>query len=283
VRTVGLEPTHLAVLEPKSSASTNFARLARVGAYHAAVSGHTLNLSSPRSVIWLLVAACGGPSTSRPSGPDPNQATAPQKAPEAKVSPTEPAKAPAEAPAKLAVIRDDVPLPLTKILGQPVADVQALLGEHLGKGMARDSCVRLVPDRTFFACKYALQSYADKTDNFRAVQVAFEDGVATEVAFDGWKHATGPFDPQALLTAVGLTLPEPGAESTPDANVRLWAWFNHIARLVIAGKQYRVELSVINDEWSRSRVEIVLNHPLTPEQKAKILPPGNKKDPAKAP
>lgn len=281
VRTVGLEPTHLAVLEPKSSASTNFARLARVGAYHAAVSGHTHNLSLLRSVIWLLVVACGGA---------PSQATAPQNAPEAKAPPApakaaEPAKPP---PAKLAVLRDDVPLPLKKILGRSVADVQALLGEPLGKGMVRDSCVRFVPDRTFFGCKYALQRYADKTDNFKAVQVAFEEGVATEVAFDGWKHATGLFDPQALLTAIGLTLPEPGVESTPKPNVRLWRWFNHIARLVIDGKQYRVDLSVVDDEWSRSRVEIYLNDSLTPEQAAKIQQPaGNEPapgdEPAKAP
>lgn len=247
------------------------------------MSGHTLNLSSPRSVIWLLVVACGGPSP-RPSGPDLTKASTPQKAPEAKATPTptkpaEPAKAP---PVKLAELRDDVPLPLKKILGQPVADVQALLGEHQGKGMARGTCVRFVPDRTFFACKYALQRYADKTDNFKAVQVGFEDGVATEVAFDGWKHATGPFDPQALLTAVGLTLPEPGEESTPDPNVRVWKWFNHIARLVIDKKQYRVELSVVEDEWSRSRVEILLNDPLTPEQTAKIQQPAPGTDPAPA-
>ena len=105
----------------------------------------------------------------------------------------------------------------------------------------------------------------------------FEDGVAAAIAFDGWKHATGPFDPQALLTAIGLTLPVPGDESSPDANVRLWKWFNQQARLKIAGKQYRVDVSVIDDQWARSRVEVTLNEPLTPEQKAKIVLPANAK------
>jgi hypothetical protein len=225
-------------------------------------------------VIWLLIAACGGA---------PSQATSagktPEKAPEAPAKAAmDPAKAPTKAatstPEKLAETRDDVPLPLGKFLGQPVADVQAQLGEHLGKGMARKSCVRFVPERTFLSCEYALQRYADKTGNFTAIQVAYEDGAASAIAYDGWKHAAGPFDAQALLSAIGLTLPGPGELTTPQPNVKLWRWFNQRARLLIHGKQYRVELSVIDDDWARSRVEVILNDPLTPAQKAKILQPG---------
>jgi hypothetical protein len=46
------------------------------------------------------------------------------------------------------------------------------------------------------------------------------------------------------------------------------AWFNSQARLLIAGKQHRVEVSIIDDDWARSRVEVMLNDPLTPEQQA---------------
>jgi len=245
------------------------------------VSVHTPNPSRLRGVIWLLITACGGaPNQAASSGKAPGKA--PEKAPEtpAKATPAEPAKTPTKAPTntpeKLAETRDDVPLPLTKFLGQPVADVQAQLGEHLGKGMAKKSCVRFVPERKFFGCEYALQRYADKTGNFTSIQMAYENGVATAIAYDGWKHATGPFDAQALLSAVGLSLPEPGDLTTPQPNVKLWRWFNQKARLRIHGKQYRVEVSVIDDDWARSRVEVLVNDPLTPEQTAKILQPGGR-------
>ena len=239
------------------------------------MSVHTPNPSRLRGVIWLLITACGGAPNQAPSSGKP-----PEKAPEAPATatPADPVKAPTNAPTnapeKLAETRDDVPLPLTKLLGQPVADVQAQLGEHTGKGMAKKSCVRFVPERKFFGCEYALQRYVDKTGNFTSIQVAYEDGVATAIAYDGWKHATGPFDAQALLSAIGLTLPEPGELTTPQPNVKLWRWFNQRARLRIHGKQHRVEVSVINDDWARSRVEVILNDPLTPEQTAKILQPG---------
>jgi hypothetical protein len=237
------------------------------------VLAHTPKLSPARGGIWLLLAACGGspdpaPAKSEPAlQPAPPTVDAPAKAP---------AQAPAKAAAKLAEARDDVPLAPTKILGQPVADVQAQLGEHLTKGMMKNSCIRFVPERTFFTCKYALQRYKDKTGNFEALQIGYEDGKAVSVAYDGWKHATGPFTPEAMLAAVGLTLPEPGVESSPAPNVRLWSWFNNRARLVLGGKQYRVEVSVIDGEWARSRVEVILNDPLTSEQKAVIIPVGPK-------
>lgn len=241
-------------------------------AYHAAVSGHTQKLRRLCGVICLLVA-CGGSPTREPAKRGP----APQAGPPPATDPVEsaPSKTEASKPRQaMAQVRDDVPLPLAALLGKSVADVQAQLGEHLGKGMMRQHCVRYVPERTFFKCKYALQQYADKTGNFTLVQVIYEDGVATAVAFDGWKHATGPFAPEAALANVGLTLPEPGKESSPAPNVRLWSWFNARARLLIDGKQYRVEVSAVDDKWEHSRVEVSLNHPLTPEQKAAVVPAG---------
>jgi hypothetical protein len=228
--------------------------------------------------IWLLVAACGaaptqgaGEAPAAPTRSDPPAATAP---PAADLAKADPAKADPGAPRlKLAEVREDVPLPITRLLGMPPTEVEAQMGVVQAKGMVRESCVRFVPERTFFSCKYATQTYADKTGNFTTIRVGFEDGVATELAFTGWKHGVGPFDPLALLTAVGLTLPEPPVESAPEPNVKLWKWFNQRARLVIDGKQHRVEVSAVDGEWARGKLEILLNDPLTPEQKAKILAP----------
>jgi hypothetical protein len=222
-------------------------------------------LASSRRLVCAaaLTAACGAAS-----GPTPDtKAEAPAKA----------APARAEAPAKataLAKLRDDVPLPLPRLLGRPVAEVQAELGEHLQKGFLRKSCLRFAPERTWFQCEYAMQRYADRTGNFAAVRVTYEDGVSAAVAYDGWKHGSGAFDPQALLAAVGLELPEPGVESAPTAGVRVWRWFNNVARLVIDGKQHRVEVSVRGDDWGSSRVEVFLNDPLTPAQQARVMPVG---------
>ena len=176
----------------------------------------------------------------------------------------------------MAQVREDVPLPLPGLLGHTVAEVQAQLGEPLDKGMTRSTCFRLAPGRTHFKCRYTQQSYADRTGNFRALRVAYEDGIASAVAYDGWKHGSGAFTSEVLLTAIGLTLPEPGKLQEPAAGVRLWTWFNSQARLLIAGKQHRVELSIVGDDWSRSRVEVLMNHPLTPEQQALVAQPANK-------
>lgn len=229
--------------------------------------------AQPRRIhlAWglALVCACGGAPTTQAA---PTKVE-PAKAEAVKPAPGEPAKA-APAAAPLAAVRDDVPLPLAKLLGRPPQEVQAELGQHLTKGMARDTCVRFVPERTFFRCKFALQRYADRTDNFASVQVTYEDGVATGVAYQGWKKGAGPFTPEALLAAVGLTLPEPGKESSPAEGVKLWSWFNNRARLKIGERQYRVEVSARGDDWASSRVEVVLNDPLTPEQKAQVVEAG---------
>ena len=209
----------------------------------------------------LLLAACeSGPSTEHAVPVVPEQAPA-KAAPAAKK---------VEA---VAQVREDVPLALPRLLGRTQAELEAQFGAPKGKGMDRPSCVRFVPGRVFFACKYALRAYADPTGTFEEVQVAYEEGVVTELSFDGLKAGSGPFDPQALLGAIGLTLPEPGKQSKPTGEVRLWSWFNSLARLRIAGKEYRVEVSVVAEDWSRARVTIYENNRLTPEQTAKVVPP----------
>jgi hypothetical protein len=223
------------------------------------------------ATIGFALAACQG--SPGPAGPTP---TAAAQAP-AKAEP------PAKPQPPLAQVREDVPLPLPAVLGVPVAEVEKKLGAPTGKGMMRSTCVRFVPERTFFACKYTTQRYADPHGNFAGVSIEYEDGIATGIAFDGWKKATGPVEPAPLLAAIGLTLPEQPDVDTPAEGVRRWQWFNHKARLLLGGKQHRVEMSTAGDSWERTRIEIVLNEQLTPEQKAKIVQPARESAPEATP
>lgn len=185
---------------------------------------------------------------------------------------TEPAKAEPARPETLARVREDVALPLPALLGQPAEPALAKLGDKQGAAMIKKTCVRYTPERVFFACSYAMQRYADPTGTFRGVTVELEDGLIASAAFDGWTKGTGPVEPAPLLAAIGLELPEPPEVDTPAEGVRRWRWFNHLARLRIGGKQYRVEMSAAGDAWERTRIEVVLNEPLTEQQKAKLVP-----------
>jgi hypothetical protein len=149
--------------------------------------------------------------------------------------------------------------------------------------MARSTCVRFVPERTFFTCSFALQRYEDKGGEWSGIHVEYEDGVAASIGFDGYKKGSGAFDPQQLLKAVGLELPDEPRVDEPAAGVRRWAWFNDRARLKIADHQYRVEISVVGDDWARSRIEVLRNEPLTEAQKAKVVAPAPGKAEAREP
>lgn len=187
-------------------------------------------------------------------------------------------KTPAPAPPTkggegLATVRNDVPLPLTSFLGTPAKSAEALLLEPVEKGLTLGSCVRFVPDRVFFACQRARQRYGDKTGTFKAIRLEVEDGVVASIGYEGLLNGSGPVSPEPVLTAIGLSLAEAPKIDSPAKDVRRWSWFNNSARLRIDGKEYRVEFSVVKDDWSRSRLDVILNQPLTEEQKAKILQP----------
>jgi len=169
-----------------------------------------------------------------------------------------------------AIVRDDVALPLTSLLGRAPQDVEAMLGDPPGKGFAKESCVRFAPKRIFFGCKFVSQTYADKTGTFGSVTVDYEDGLSARVAFNGLPGA-GPLTWEEALEIVGLELPRAPAIDSPADGVTLWSWYNGAARLFIGDKQYRVEASVVRDDRSRAKVDVILNHPLSPEQEAKIL------------
>lgn len=216
-------------------------------------------------LVVLALSACG-------AAPGPAAKKTEAKA-EAK------AEVKAEGP-KLAAVREDVPVPLPAFLGKDSAAAEAQLEPPLGKGTATESCVRFVPERVFFACKRAFQRYGDRTGTFAAVHLEIEDGVVTGIGYEGWKAGHGPVSPAPLLAAVGLELPEEPLVDSPEPGVRRWSWFNHLARLPIGGRQYRVEMSVVGDDWAHSKLSVILNDPLTEAQKAATL---QVKDPAPAP
>jgi hypothetical protein len=163
------------------------------------------------------------------------------------------------------------PLPIASVLGKPPSEVQPLLAEPLGKGMVRKSCVRFLPERTWFSCEFATQRYGDRTGAYTAIGVEYQDGISTAIAFEGPKNPSGPFDARAALAYVGLELPgEPKVEN-PDADAVVYAWFNGAARLLIGGRQYRVVVSSVGGDWARTKIEVILNHPLDDAERSRIM------------
>jgi hypothetical protein len=165
----------------------------------------------------------------------------------------------------------DGPMPIASLLGKPPTEVQPLLSEPLGKGMVRKSCVRFLPERTWFSCEFATQRYGDRSGAYGAIAVEYSDGVSTAIAFEAPKNATGPFDARAALAYVGLELPgEPKVEN-PDADAVVYAWFNGSARLLIGGRQYRVVVSSVGADWARTKIEVILNDPLNEAERARVI------------
>ncbi len=166
------------------------------------------------------------------------------------------------------------PLPIIKMLGESPPVVQTFLGPHVAssKGLVRDSCVRYIPDRTWFRCKFVSQRYTDKTNTFAVVHMTYEDGKATGISFENIPGA-GKFDPVQALRKVGLELPGTPKAEAPENGVQVWRWFNAAARLMIHDRQYRVQVSSIEGGWDRAKVEIILNDPLNDSEKARAFDP----------
>lgn len=166
------------------------------------------------------------------------------------------------------------PLPIVDMLGHTPAEVEAKLGDPLGKGEMRDSCVRYLPERTWFRCKHARQRYADPTGRFTAVGVEYEDGKASALAFEGPK-GEGSFDPKRALAYVGIELPDEPKVDEPASDTKVYTWFNSAARLLVGGRQYRVQVSSVAGDWVRSKVEVILNDPLSADEQGRKLDRGS--------
>ena len=175
---------------------------------------------------------------------------------------------------------------LAAIVNKTPEEVEALLGANEGTGSDRISCVRFLPERVFFACKQELRVY--KHPEFEEIRVDFEDGRAAQVALIGLPGG-GEFEPKAALALVGVSLPGEGRErseavstnnGSAGGNARIWEWGNSSARLILDGQQQRVRLSIVEDDWARTKLELINNNPLTDEQKARIKQPRNATPPA---
>jgi hypothetical protein len=221
----------------------------------------------------MLLALTACPSSAPQSTASSQEAASkpePVPAPDAKpASASDPAP---DAPSEMGRIGAG-PLPLVEMLGAAPPDVEANLGEPFAKGMMRDTCVRFLPERTWFRCSYGWQRYRDETGTFTAVQVAYEDGAATAIALEGVPAPEGAesFDPRLALVAVGIELPGEPDASSPAEDTQLWSWFNSAARLRIHGRQYRVEVSSVGGRWETSKVEVMLNDELTPEERERVI------------
>lgn len=232
----------------------------------------------PLACLALLLTACptqqSGDSSAAKTEPMPAEPAAEPAEPEQPApAPAAVEKPPSEPSAgSLATVSADVTYPLPQILGKSPAEVEPKLGDPTGKGISRTSCIRFLPERTWFECEFAMQRYADPTGTYDAITVTYEDGVSTGIAFEGIP-GDGDFDPKAALAHVGVELVGEPKVSTPADDVTLSSWFNAAARLLVHGKQYRVEVSSIGGTWGSSKVEFFLNHPLTGAQQAKVRTP----------
>ena len=145
--------------------------------------------------------------------------------------------------------------------------------------------MRFLPERVFYACEQSARIYDH--EQFEQIRVDFEDGYAAQVTLSGLP-GEGDFDPEAALASVGVSLPDKPKHDNPSMGmggepgdvVDRWVWGNSSARLRVDDLEHRVQLSVVNGDWRRSKLEIIVNHPLTPEQAAKIKLPRGAEAPA---
>jgi hypothetical protein len=208
-------------------------------------------------VLALLLCACSGKTRPQEDAPAPGAAGAP-------------AVGGSKAEEPLGSVLREAPLPIEQIIGFPAAQAESFLGAPTGKGGTRKSCVRHVPHRTWFHCEHAWQRYADKTGRFAAVSLEFEDGVVAAMAWEA-VPGSGTFDPRVAARTVGLELPGEPSVHTPAADVTVWSYFNNATRLRIHGREYRVEVSTRLGAWEHSKVELILNDPLSEAEKARVF------------
>lgn len=167
----------------------------------------------------------------------------------------------------------DAPIALGSVLGHAPADAEKVLGEPIETGSNRISCVRFLPERVFFACEQEARAYTDRSGKLEGIRVEYEDGKAASISMTGLV-GEGEFSPEKALAIAGLELPGEYRTIEPQAGVKVWDYWNTEARLVLDGKQYRVQVSVIDGEWPRSKVEVMINHPLSDDEKSRIKPAG---------
>lgn len=232
----------------------------------------------PLACVALLLTACPSDGSSK-KPPAADGGAKPAEKPDAKPAAKPDAKPVAKPTAKpddgpTATVTEDSKFPLPQMLGKAPGEIQPRFGDPTGKGLSRKSCLRFLPERTWFECAYSFQRYVDASSTYDAISVTYEDGISVGLAFEGIP-GEGAFDPKAALAQLGVTLTGEPKVSKPEENVELWSWFNGAARLRVHDRQYRVEVSSVDGKWETSKVEFILNDPLTAAQKATVRAPAS--------
>jgi hypothetical protein len=211
----------------------------------------------------LTILACS------PQDPDPSKPTT-----AAPAEPTPKRSEDADAAARgSGRVLEDAPVPLAAILGKGPPQVEQLLGEPTQTLQNRISCARFLPERVFFSCVQEARSYADRSGKLEQISIEYEDGRAAAVALTGLV-GEGDFSPEKALAVAGLELPGKHRVFHPQENETVWDYWNGEARLIVDGRQHRVQVSVVDGEWPRSKVEVLVNHPLSDDERARIKNPG---------
>ena len=167
-------------------------------------------------------------------------------------------------------------LDLGAVLAKSPEQAETVLGKFTRQTERESSCVRFVPDRVFYRCKHDIRTYDHP--KLGMLVIDYQDGRAAEIQLSGLP-GTGAFSYDAALGTVGLVLPgEPHHSNPPAGNapqgttIDTWDWSNGKARLLAEGRQFRVRVSVVDDDWARSKVELLDNTPLTDQEKTRIMP-----------
>lgn len=231
------------------------------------------------AALVLLGAACdGAPATGPKARQGPGEGEGARDERPAERSPESAAERSATGDAaagELGRVTEDGLLRIDAVLGKTPTEVDALLGKPTQQGTPRISCVRFLPERVFFACEEEVRVYEQPATRLKMIEVDFEDGKAAAVALIGLP-GEGLFDPATALSLAGLVLPGEPQISQPEhlppnaSSVTVWSYWNSSARLLIGGLQYRVEISIVDDDWARSKVKILVNHPLDESQLARV-------------
>lgn len=224
------------------------------------------------SLAVALTAACSTQSGDPGAKKDTKQAASTARS-EADAKAETKSETKADTEKKMGRVLPDAPIPLGEVLGKSPDDAEKVLGEPIETGSSRISCVRFLPDRIFFSCQQEARTYADHSGKVEGIKVEYEDGKAASVALTGLV-GEGDFSPEQALTVAGLELPGEYRTIQPKPEVKVWDYWNGEARLLIDDKQYRVQVSTVNGEWPRSKVEVMINHPLTEDEKSRVKPVG---------
>lgn len=162
--------------------------------------------------------------------------------------------------------------PWKDVLFQSPEAVDAKLGTPTKTARVYETCYRATPYKVMFKCDGTQRDY--QLDSGERIEVTFEDGIATAMAVVALP-GTGDFDPRVALELAGLDLPGEPLPSNPSEVAELWEWFNDQARLPFKKHEFRVQVSVVEKDWKRSKVEVLDNTALNDAQKAKVVEPQN--------